>query len=153
MAKKPSSGAKRAKRPVNQSAAKGGGIMSLNKSNTSPFMKAVIIAVIIAMVTLSSMEESPASSSCSSRGPQAAKVDPVVALQTQYNPQIAALNAALASDPASYTLLVNLANVHMNYVRELKEPQRARTATLWRRSTRTAAHGQLREGSQGQQAG
>ncbi len=119
MAKKPSS--KRAKRPVSQSAAKGGGIMSLNKSNTSPFMKFVIILIIIAMVTLflyggiagliELFKTQPQS--------QAVSTDPIAQVKAEYEPRLTAFDAALASNPESFTLLVNTGNARFDYAMDL----------------------------------
>ena len=120
MAKKPSSSSKRSKKPVEKSAVKGGGIMSLNKSNTSPFMKIVIIVTIISMVMLFLAGGVTGLIALFQPAPQAAKVDPIVALRTQYDPQIQALTTVLASEPTSYTLLVNLANAHLSYAQELQ---------------------------------
>ena len=120
MAKKPSSSSKRRKKPVEKSAVKGGGIMSLNKSNTSPFMKIVIIVIIISMVMLFLAGGVTGIIALFQPSPQTAKVDPIVALRTQYDPQIQALTTVLASEPTSYTLLVNLANAHLSYAQELQ---------------------------------
>jgi len=120
MAKKPSSGSKRSKRPVDKSAAKGGGIMSLNKSNTSPFMKIVIIVIIVSMVTLFLAGGVTGIIELFKPRPKAAAVDPVVALKTQYDPRIQSYTLVLASDPTSYTLLVNLANAHLSYAQDLQ---------------------------------
>ena len=115
MAKKPSSGTKRSKRSVDNSAARGGGIMSLNKSNTSPFMKTVIIIIIVAMVTLFLYGGVSGLIELFKPAPQAPKVDPLVALQTEYDPQIQSFTTALASDPTSYTLLVAMGNKRFDY--------------------------------------
>jgi hypothetical protein len=129
MAKKASSSSKRAKRPVNQSSVKGGGIMSLNKSNTSPFMKVVIIVIIVAMVTLFFAGGIAGFMELFKPRPQAAKVDPVVALKAQFDPQITAITAALASEPASYTLLVTAGNKHFDYALELSKLSSAQSTT------------------------
>ncbi len=119
MAKKPSSGSKRSKRPVSQSAVKGGGIMSLNKSNTSPFMKGVIILVIIAMVTLFLYGGIAGLIELFKPRAAAPTVDPIVAIQTKYDPQLQNLTNALASDPESFTLLVASGNRRFDYAIEL----------------------------------
>jgi hypothetical protein len=121
MAKKPSSGSKRAKRPVSQSAVKGGGIMSLNKSNTSPFMKFVIILVIVAMVTLFLYGGIAGLIQLFQAPPAAPVVDPVVAIQKKYDPQLQNIDTALASNPASYTLLVAAGNKRFDYALELMQ--------------------------------
>jgi len=121
MAKKPSSSSKRAKRPVSQSAAKGGGIMSLNKSNTSPFMKFVIILIIIAMVTLFLYGGIAGLIELFQPRPAAPTVDPVVAVQTKYDPQLQNITTALASNPESYTLLVAAGNKRFDYALELMQ--------------------------------
>ena len=99
MAKKPSSGSKRSKRPVDKSAAKGGGIMSMNKSNTSPFMKIVIIVIIISMVTLFLAGGITGIIELFKPRPQAAKVDPVVALQDAVRPADSELHAGPGKRP------------------------------------------------------
>lgn len=121
MAKKPSSDSKRSKRPVSQSAVKGGGIMSLNKSNTSPFMKIIIILIIISMVMLFLYGGIAGIIELFKPRPQAAKVDPVTALQTRFDPQIQNFTTALASNPESYTLLVALGNRRFDYALELQK--------------------------------
>ena len=119
MAKKPSSGSKRAKRPVSESAVKGGGIMSLNKSSTTPFMKTVIILVIIAMVTLFLYGGIAGLLELFKPRAAAPAVDPIVAIQNKYDPQLQSLTNVLASDPESYTLLVASGNRRFDYAIEL----------------------------------
>lgn len=119
MAKKPSSAGKKSKRGVDQSAARGGGLMSLNKSKTSPFMKSVIILIIVAMVTLFLYGGVAGIMDLFRPQPKAPTVDPVVAVQNKYDPQIERLTTALASDPTSYTLLVALGNRHYDYAVDL----------------------------------
>ncbi len=121
MAKKPSSSSKRTKRPVSQSAVKGGGIMSLNKSNTSPFMKFVIILVIVSMVTLFLYGGIAGLIQLFQTPPAAPVVDPVVAIQRKYDPQLQNLDTALASNPESYTLLVAAGNRRFDYALELMQ--------------------------------
>jgi tetratricopeptide (TPR) repeat protein len=115
MAKKPSSRSKKAKKSVSQSAARGGGIMSLDKSHTSPFMKFVIIMVIIAFVSLFLYGGITGIIELFKPQPQAAKPDAVTAVKAQYDPQIRGLDAVLASNPTSYTLLVASGNAHFDY--------------------------------------
>ncbi|NTU72396.1 MAG: tetratricopeptide repeat protein [Coriobacteriia bacterium] len=113
MAKKPSG--KRRKRPVEQSAVKGGGIMSLNKSNTSPFMKVIIVIIIISMVTLFFAGGVAGIVELFKPVPKAPVVDPIVALKQQYDPQLSRFDAMLASDPTSYTVLVSSGNARFDY--------------------------------------
>jgi tetratricopeptide (TPR) repeat protein len=125
MAKKPSSKAKRGKRPVEKSAVKGGGIMSINKSNTSPGMKIILIVLIIAFVGLFAgtglasfveMLRNPTTNSST----VATGTDAISQIKATYDPQVKALTTAVASDPTSYTLLVNLAEAHLAYAEKLQ---------------------------------
>ncbi len=115
MAKKPSSRGKVNRRPVDQSAAKGGGIMSINKSHTSPFMKVVLIVIIISMITLFLAGGIAGFVDLFKAQPKAATVDPIIAAKNQFEPRAQAFANALASSPASYTLLVNLGNTRYDY--------------------------------------
>lgn len=131
MANKPSSKRKTSK-PMRDSSAKGGGIMSLNKSKTTPFMKFIIILIIISMVTLFLYggftgfvalfkNQSQNTSSTTT-------TDPYQALAQKYDPQINSFNTVLKSYPASATLLVSLANAHENYAFDLMQ-QANKTST------------------------
>jgi tetratricopeptide (TPR) repeat protein len=121
MAKKPSSSSKRSKRPVDQSSVKGGGILSLNKSHTSPFMKIVIILIIVAMVTLFLYGGIASLIELFKPTPQAAAPDSIALLKEKYDPQVQSWNAVLASNPASYTVLVRLGTTHYDYAVELSK--------------------------------
>lgn len=130
MANKPSSKKKTTKTAADSSV-KGGGIMSLNKSKTTPFMKAIIILIIISMVTLflyggfAGFAELFRSQSQTNVN---AATDPVKAIQAKYDSQVSAFSSALKSYPTSATLIVSLANVHENYAFDLmKEANKTST--------------------------
>lgn len=121
MAKKPSSSARKKKqRAVDQSAVKGGGILSLNKSNTSPFMKVVIVLIIIALVTLFLYGGIQGIIDLFTPQPQAAAPDALATVQAKYDPQVQSYTSVLASDPTSYTILLDLADVHLSYAQDLQ---------------------------------
>lgn len=101
--------------------------MALNKSNTSGWVKALIIILIVAFVSLfmyqgfagifQLFQQSPSSSTASN-----SSQNPVTALKSQYQPQIDALTQAVQSDPTSYTAQVELANLHFDYAQKLSTP-------------------------------
>lgn len=132
MAKKPSSKAKRGKRPVEKSAVKGGGIMSINKSNTSPGMKVILIILIISFVLLFSyggitgfidlFKNQPATTTTASSG------DAVAQIKATYGSRITALDTIAASNPTSYTVWVNLANTRYSYAQELSNASQTASA-------------------------
>ena len=133
MAKKPSSKAKNKNRAVDQSAVKGGGIMSINKSNTSTGMKIVIIILIVAFVLLFSYGGIAGFVDLFSNKNQVANtptVDPVTAIKNQFDSRISAFDNALASAPTSYTLLVNSANAHFDYAQQLSKASQTATAAM-----------------------
>jgi len=123
MANKPSSKSKRSGKSAADSSVKRGGIMSLNKSQTTPFMKGVIILIIIAMVTLFLYGGFQGFVELFRQQQQTAATatDPVTSLANKYDPQITSFNKAVASYPTSYTLLVALADVHTNYAFDLMD--------------------------------
>ena len=121
MAKKPSSKSKRAKKPAVKSSVKGGGIMSLNKSNTSPFMKGIIIVIIVAMVTLFFTGGIASFVELFKPEPKVSVPDAVAQLKNKYEPQLDNWNTVLASNPESYTVLVRLGTAHYDYAAELME--------------------------------
>jgi hypothetical protein len=121
MAKKPSSRSKRKGKPVENSAVKGGGIMSINKSHTSPFMKVVLIIIIVSMITLFTAGGIVGLVDLFKPQPKAAAVDPVTAIKNEFEPKTQAFTTALASSPTSYTLLVGLANARYDYALKLMQ--------------------------------
>jgi len=131
MAKKPSSKAKRGKRSVEKSAVKGGGIMSINKSNTSPGMKVILIMLIVSFVLLFSYGGITGFIDLFSKQPQTKTIasDPAAQIKSTYDSKLAAINTALASDPTSYTLLVSLANTHYSYAQDLAQSSQTTTAS------------------------
>ena len=93
--------------------------MSLNKSNTSPFMKIVIIVIIISTVMLFLAGGVTGLIALFEAAPQAAKVDPIVVFADRVRPaDRKASTRVLASEPTSYTLLVNLANADLSYAQD-----------------------------------
>jgi tetratricopeptide (TPR) repeat protein len=99
--------------------------VALNKSNTSLWVKILIIILIVAFVSLfmytgiagifDLFKQTPAS--------QTATVDHVTALSQQYQPQIDAFKAAAASNPTSYTAQVDLANAYYEWAAALSQPE------------------------------
>ena len=132
MAKKPSSKSRKSNRPADKSAAKGGGIMSINKSNTSLGMKIVLIILIVSFVLLFSYGGITGFVDLFTKQPQSKSltVDALTQVKNRYDPQVKAFDAAVASSPTSYTLLVNLANVHYDYALALAQTSQTSTAAL-----------------------
>ena len=132
MAKKPSSKARKNKRSVDKSAAKGGGIMSINKSNTSLGMKIVLIILIVSFVLLFSYGGITGFIDLFNKQPQSqtATLDTIAQIKNQYDPQVKAFTTALASSPTSYTLLVDLGNAHYDYAIKLMQASQTTTAAL-----------------------
>jgi hypothetical protein len=132
MAKKPSSRAKKSKRSVEQSAAKGGGIMSINKSSTSIGMKIILVILIVAFVMLFTYGGITGIIELFTKQPKAAVADPVTAIKDRYEPQVAVFQTAAASSPTSYTVLVTLADTYYSYsvaLEQLSQPS-TESATL-----------------------
>ena len=138
MAKKPSSKAKKSKRSVDKSSVKGGGIMSINKSNTSLGMKIILVILIVSFVLLFSYGGITGFIDLFTKQQattQTATTDPITQIKNQYDPQIKAFDAAVASNPTSYTLLVNLAEAHLTYAQQLQtaassQSSQVNTATM-----------------------
>ena len=132
MAKKPSSKARKSSRSVEKSAVKGGGIMSINKSHTSLGMKIVLIVLIVCFVLLFSYGGISGFVDLFSKQQQAQNptVDPITQIKVRYDPQVKAFETALASSPTSYTLLVQLGNVHYDYALQLMQASQTATAAL-----------------------
>lgn len=102
--------------------------MALNKSKTSPWMKAFIIILIVAFVSafmysgiaglVGLFQSSGGSSSTSQNTP----TDQVTAINDRYQQGVTALKTIAASQPTSYTAAVNLANAYYEWAKELSTP-------------------------------
>jgi tetratricopeptide (TPR) repeat protein len=88
-------------------------------------MKSFIVFLIVALVTLF-MWQGVAGIFDLFKQPDvstAPTVDFVTSVEQRHKPAVAAYQASLASDPASYTAQVNLANEYYNWADELSRPQ------------------------------
>jgi len=126
-------------RKPNKTAPTHGGLMALNKSHTSLGMKIIIIALIVAFVSLFLYGGVASIIDLFKSKPATAGVttDPVKTIGAKYEPQVTALTAMVASEPASYTVLVSLGNAYFDWAQELSKasqtstPALAATPPLW----------------------
>ena len=99
--------------------------MAINKARTSPWMKTFIIILILAFVSSIGYASL---GSCStlftqSTTPTGQTLSVVQQVSNQYKPGVDALSAQVASDPTSYTALVNLGNAYFDWAQTLSSPQ------------------------------
>lgn len=99
--------------------------MAINKSNTSPAMKAMIIVLIIAFVVgfiplIGGFFSNPGAGTQQTNGSTTA-TSTVAGIDAKYQPQVAALNSILASEPTSYTALVSLGNSYFDWAIEKQQ--------------------------------
>lgn len=101
--------------------------MALNKSKTSPLVKAGIVILIVAFVSafmysgiaglfdlFSAANKTPSA--------QQSTTDPVAAINDRYTAGVSALKSTAASQPASFTAQVTLANAYFDWAKELSTP-------------------------------
>lgn len=97
--------------------------MAIDKRHTSPGVKILIWILIVAFVlsgiglgatSLVSLFQSSGSAGTTTG-------DPVAQVKQSYDPGITALKAVVASDPESYTPLVNLGNLYLDYASQLSQ--------------------------------
>lgn len=131
MAKKRSSKNGPTRKP-NKTAPTHGGLMALNKSHTSLGMKIIIIALIVAFVSLFLYGGVASIIDLFKKTPTTAAVnaDPVTTINTKYEPQVTALKAMVASEPTSYTALVSLGNTYFDWAQELSQASQTSTSAL-----------------------
>lgn len=100
--------------------------MALNKSKTSPAVKVGIIILIIAFVSafmytgiagIVTLFQGSGTSQTSGTS-----TDPVAAINDQYSPGVNALKNIAASQPASFTAQVTLANAYFDWAKQLSTP-------------------------------
>ena len=117
-----------------------GGLMGIDKSSTSVAMKVIISLLILAFVStflyggiasiIEVFKPNP-------NQPAAASKDPIVVASVQYKPQVDALSKLVASEPTSYTPLVNLGNAYFDWAQAVAKASQTSTAaavtagTLW----------------------
>lgn len=101
--------------------------MAIDKSNTPTWMKATLILLaIVFMSSFVTVGASSCSEGVSTGGP--ATNDPVATAKGNFEGTVNALTGLLASDPTSYTLLVNLGDQYFNWARELSSSAQTSTA-------------------------
>lgn len=113
--------------------------MAINKAKTSPAMKIGIIVLIVAFVSsfmyagfAGLFESFKGSGSTTTTTQQSTTPTATVeSIAAQYKPGIDALNAAVASNPTSYTALVQLGNGYFDWAQTLSTPaqNQSRAAT------------------------
>jgi len=102
--------------------------VALNKARTSIWVKTLIIILIVAFISLfmysgiaglfDLFKPTPGQTTATLTPAQA-----VAAINQKHQPTIDALKALAASQPASYTATVNLANGYFDWGQELSQPQ------------------------------
>lgn len=99
--------------------------MVLNKARTSVWMKALIIFMIVALVTLFMYQgvagifdlfQQPTAE------PTTTTTDSVALIEQRHKPTVTALQGLVSSNPTSYTVQVSLANEYYNWADELSKP-------------------------------
>ncbi|MDZ4168925.1 MAG: tetratricopeptide repeat protein [Coriobacteriia bacterium] len=101
--------------------------MAINKANTPLWMKATLILLaIVFLFGFISIGASPFVDS-GTAPPAAGTTD---AIAQQFQPTVAALTAALQSDPESYTALVNLGNTYFDWAIQTQQASQTNTATI-----------------------
>lgn len=111
--------------------------MAMNKANTSVGVKIVLVFLIISVV-VSFISFVPGMFGSTTPGqPGQPGTDPVSTINAQYSPQVQALEAQLASDPESYTAMVNLGNAYIDWGSALQASGDSTTAAaaalpVWR---------------------
>jgi tetratricopeptide (TPR) repeat protein len=100
--------------------------VALNKSNTSIWVKVLIIILILAFVSLFMYQGFAGLFALFQSNPTTASsttaADPIATLQNKYQPQADALKQVIQSDPASYTAQVQLANLYFDWAQTLSTP-------------------------------
>lgn len=102
--------------------------MAINKSNTPLWMKATLILLAIVFVFgFISIGASPFMGTDTTTPPAAGTGDTIA---QQFQPTVAALTAAIQSDPESYTALVNLGNTYFDWAAQLQQASQTDSATI-----------------------
>jgi tetratricopeptide (TPR) repeat protein len=105
--------------------------VAINKAKTSVWMKAFIIILIVAFVSsflyagfsgLFDLFSTPAGT-----GQQTTNAGSVDQINARFKPGVDALTAAVASQPTSYTALVNLGNAYFDWAQNLSTPPQGLT--------------------------
>jgi len=114
--------------------------VAIDKSRTSPWMKAVLIIIIVAFVASlvafvpASLTGNNTTTPTTGTG-QGSAVDQAA---QRYAPAAQALESQLASDPESYTAMVNLGNLYVDWGGELQQASQTSSAAalaavpIWR---------------------
>lgn len=104
--------------------------MAINKAQTSLGTKIVLIIVIVAFVgAFIPLIPSFFSQQQSLNQQQGTTQGSADAINQQYGPAADALQAAVASDPTSYTALVNLGNTYVDWAGSLQQASQNTTST------------------------
>ena len=101
--------------------------MALNKSNTSPGMKAVLILLIVAFVaSFISIGAGFFAPTPGATG-TATSADPLAAINTQYQSQVSGITGQLQGDPENYSLLVSLGNTYYDWAAAIQQTAQTNT--------------------------
>ncbi len=102
--------------------------MAIDKSNTKPWVKAVLIFLIVAFV-LSFVALSANPWAAFQTPKQTAPTQTADTLDAQFQPQVASITSMLQSDPESYTALVALGNTYFDWAVQKQQASQNSTAT------------------------
>jgi cytochrome c-type biogenesis protein CcmH/NrfG len=103
--------------------------VAIDKSNTKPWVKGVLIFLIVAFVlSFVSLAANPwtAFQAPKQTAPTQTAAETVDA---QFQPQVAAITSVLQSDPESYTALVSLGNTYFDWAVQKQQASKNSTAT------------------------
>ena len=106
--------------------------MAINKSKTSPAMKAVLVLLIVAFVASfvsigAGLFSGGGGGTTTSTQQQN---DPLAAANAQYQPTVSALTGQLQSQPESYTALVSLANTYFDWAAAVQQASQTSTSAV-----------------------
>jgi tetratricopeptide (TPR) repeat protein len=103
--------------------------VAINKSQSPMWVKVVLIVLIVAFVSLFvGSGIGGLFSQSSNQAGQQTPVDQAQQINAQYQPQVDSLSAVVASQPESFTALVNLGNTYMDWGGALLQASQNATA-------------------------
>jgi cytochrome c-type biogenesis protein CcmH/NrfG len=103
--------------------------VAIDKSHTKPWVKAVLIFLIVAFV-LSFVALSSSPWQAFKAPEQTTQAPTVDTIDAQYQPAVASITAMLQSDPESYTALVSLGNTYFDWAVKKQQASQNSTATM-----------------------
>lgn len=112
--------------------------MAIDKSNTQPWVKVVIVVVALSFVVAFIPGLFSALSDSGRQNANSAKGTGQVELAAQeYAPRIAQFKGVLASDPESYTVLVALGNAYFDWGQAVQQtsPESGASGPMWESAT------------------